>query len=304
MDTSSVRCVVGFIGLGLMGSGLARNAQEKSHPVVLLARSPETRQRLSGLTEAGAATCATASEVAACADVIVICVTGADEVEQVVFSKGGLLDGFRPGTVVVDCSTSLPESSRRIAEAIRARGGEFLDAALTGTPKEAEEGTVNLLIGGKPEVLERIRLVLNSFARNIFHCGDIGAGHTIKLIHQYVVLGNAAILAEAFTLAKKSEVDLEVLCDVIASGGANSTAFQRLRHYILEGDDSFFRFSLANALKDMRYYTRMAEGSQAASPIASCVRSAYTAANDAGYADKFVPHLMDALEGRASEKGE
>lgn len=298
MDISPRKRVVGFVGLGLMGHGLAKNALKAGHPVVLLARSVEAREKLAGLADAGAAVAATPAEVASSADVVILCVTGASEVEQVVLGPAGILDGLQPGTMVVDCSTSLPETSRRVADAIRARGGDFLDAAMTGTPKEAEEGAVNLLMGGNPAALDAVRPILRTFARNIYHCGDVGAGHTIKLIHQYVVLGNAAILAEAFSLAKQSAVDLGVLCDVIASGGANSTAFQRLRPYVLEGDDGNFRFSLGNALKDMNYYTRMVEGGTVNNAIANCVRETYAEANVAGYGPEFVPHLIDALQSR------
>ncbi|HYD60859.1 MAG TPA: NAD(P)-dependent oxidoreductase [Noviherbaspirillum sp.] len=284
---------VGFLGLGLMGHGLARNVQRAGHPVSLLVRSDEARKRVADLLDAGATSASTAHEVAASANVIVICVTGAPDVEELVLGEKGLLESVGAGMTVIDCSTSLPETSRRIATAVHARGGHFIDAALTGTPREAEEGTVNLLVGGDPEVIGRVTPLLHSFARNIYHCGAVGTGHTVKLLHQFIVLGNAAILAEAFGIAKSAGVDLQVLCDVIASGGANSTAFQRFRPYVLEGDDSLFRFSLSNANKDMRYFLRMVSESGLRSSLGKQVGVAYEAAKDAGYGDKFVPHLID-----------
>jgi 3-hydroxyisobutyrate dehydrogenase-like beta-hydroxyacid dehydrogenase len=197
--------------------------------------------------------------------------------------------------VVVDCSTSQPDSTRNLAAAIAAKGASFLDAALTGTPKHAQEGQLNLLVGGDPAVLERVRPVFELFAKNIFYCGQIGAGHTTKLLHQFVVLGNAAILAEAFACAQKTDVNLSVLCDVIDSGGANSTAFQRLRPYVLNGDDQMFRFSLGNAHKDMRYYARMTGEARTTSYLGDAVHNTYTVATNQGYAPQFIPHLIDSL---------
>ena len=295
MNTSASKMMtVGFLGLGLMGHGLARNVQRAGHPVTLLVRSDEARKRVADLMDAGATAVSTARDLAANVDVMVICVTGAPDVEELVLGENGLLESLKAGSTVIDCSTSLPETSRRIAAAVHARGGRFIDATLTGTPREAEEGTVNLLVGGDPNVIGYASPLLHSFTRNIYYCGGVGAGHAVKLLHQFIVLGNAAILAEAFGIARNAGVDLRVLCDVIASGGANSTAFQRFRPYVLEGDDSMFRFSLSNANKDMRYFLRMASESGVQSSLGMQVGVAYEAANDAGYGERFVPHLIDA----------
>jgi 3-hydroxyisobutyrate dehydrogenase-like beta-hydroxyacid dehydrogenase len=283
---------VGFIGLGMMGRGMAKHALAKGHPVVLLIRKPEDEVRCAALLAAGATACKTVADVAAAVDVLILCVTGSPQVEDVVFSAHGVLHGLKPGSVVVDCSTSQPDSSRRVAAAIEAQGGQFLDAAMTGTPKDADEGSLNLLVGGDPAVLARVRPVFTTFAKNIFYCGLVGAGHTTKLLHQFVVLGNAAILAEAFSCASKTGVNLDVLCDVIASGGANSTAFQRLRPFVQEGNDQLFRFSLANAHKDMQYYTRMSSEARSVSFLSNAVHNSYTVAGNLGYTTQFVPHLL------------
>lgn len=287
----------------MMGSALAANAQRAGQSLALLIRSQAARHRLAPFFTSGESShaghclaCDTPAEVAAQADLIVLCVTGAPEVEQVIFGDNGVLTGVRPGSVVLDCSTSLPATSRRVAAALAARGAVFLDAPMTGTPAQAEQGAVNLLVGGDIAVLDQVRSRLSAFSRNILHCGDIGAGHTLKLLHNFIVLGNAAILAEAFALAKREAVSMPTLCDVIASGGANSVAFDRLRPYVREGDDSSFRFSLANALKDMNYYSSIAAGQGA--PMAGAVQGMYRAAGEAGFGNEFVPHLLDMLMGQ------
>jgi 3-hydroxyisobutyrate dehydrogenase-like beta-hydroxyacid dehydrogenase len=292
MSNSETSLKIGFIGLGMMGRGMAKHVLYKGHPVALLLRSRENELACADLLAHGAQSLKTAAEVAATADVIIICVTGSPQVEEVVFGDSGILQTLKPGCVVVDCSTSLPDSTRRVAEAIATKKAKFLDAAMTGTPKHADEGELNLLVGGDQEVLESVRPIFDLFAKNIYYCGAVSAGHTTKLLHQFVVLGNAAILAEAFSCASKTGVNLEVLCDVIASGGANSTAFQRLRPYVIEGNDQLFRFSLANALKDMRYYARMAGEAQAVSFIGDAVHNAYTVAGNLGLKTQFVPHLL------------
>jgi 3-hydroxyisobutyrate dehydrogenase-like beta-hydroxyacid dehydrogenase len=286
---------IGFIGLGMMGRGMAGHVLAKGYGAGLLVRSKEGAARCADLTAAGARSLATSAEVAAMADVLIICVTGSPEVEEVVLGQHGVLEGIKPGCVVVDCSTSQPDSTRQLAAAVAAKGALFLDAALTGTPKHAEEGQLNLLVGGDPAVLERVRPVFACFAKNIFYCGAVGAGHTTKLLHQFVVLGNAAILAEAFSCASKTGVDLAVLCDVIDSGGANSTAFQRLRPYVLEGNDQMFRFSIGNAHKDMRYYARMTGEAKVVSYLGDAVHNTYTVASNQGYTPQFIPHLINSL---------
>lgn len=295
MNDPQTKLNIGFIGLGMMGRGMARHVLANGHTVGLLVRSKDGEVRCADLLAAGAQSLTTSAAVAAMADVLIICVTGSPEVEEVVLGEHGVLEGVKPGCVVVDCSTSQPDSTRHLAAAIAAKGALFLDAALTGTPKHAEDGQLNLLVGGDKPVLERVRPVFELFAKNIFYCGEVGAGHSTKLLHQFVVLGNAAILAEAFSCARKTGADLAVLCDVIDSGGANSTAFQRLRPYVLEGNDQMFRFSIGNAHKDMRYYARMTGEARAVSYLGDAVHNTYTVATNQGYAPQFIPHLINSL---------
>jgi 3-hydroxyisobutyrate dehydrogenase-like beta-hydroxyacid dehydrogenase len=278
-----------------MGHGLAKHVLRAGHPVHLLLHDARDRERCRDLVEAGAAAFERCDALAADCDIVITCVTASAQVEEVVLGEHGVLQTLPAGGIIVDCSTAQPESTWRVAAAVAARGCRFIDAAMTGTPVNAEEGTLNLLVGGDAATLEAVRPVLTCFARNIYSCGEIGAGHTAKLLHQFVVLGNAAILAEAFSCAGKAGVNVGTLCEVIASGGANSTAFQRMRPFYEGGDDQGFRFSLANALKDMRYYVRMTSDSDAVSTIASAVQSSYTIAGNAGFGDRFVPHLLGSV---------
>ena len=284
---------VGFIGAGMMGRGLLQRALAAGHPVSVLVRHDRDRAALADLLGQGVRAAASPAGLAAACDVVVLCVTGAPQVEAIVFGPDGLVAGARAGLRVLDCSTSLPGTTRTCAQALAERGARFNDAAMTGTPPDAAAGTLNLLLGGSDDDLLPLEPLLRQWARNLYRCGGIGAGHSVKLLHQFVVLSNAAVLSEAYGLALRTGVDTRVLGDVIASGGANSTAFQRLRGYVEEGRDDGFRFTLANALKDMQYHAKMADAAGVDRAISLAALSVYIKVNEQGLAQAFVPHLLD-----------
>jgi 3-hydroxyisobutyrate dehydrogenase-like beta-hydroxyacid dehydrogenase len=196
----------------------------------------------------------------------------------VLSGDGGVLQGLRPGTVVIDCSTAIPSSTVRMAQAVQAAGGRFLDTPMTRTPKEAAEGRLNLLVGGDAALLEECRPVLACFAENILHAGPIGAGHSMKLLHNFVSLGTVALIAEAAACAGEHGVAPEVFVDILAKGGGGGVALERLRPYLLAKDTSSLRFSLANARKDLDYYTTMAGDAGAARDIAQAVLGTFEGA--------------------------
>lgn len=281
-----------------MGQALAANAQRAGHSISLLVRPGKQRDTeiSSALMGKHPSVAHTPADLIDMVDIVVICVTGTPQVEETIFSEHGLLSRSVTGRTIIDCSTSMPDSSIKIAAALRAAGGEFIDAAMTGTPRDAEAGQINLLLGGQPETLAKLEPLMRCWAKNLYHCGDTGAGHSVKLLHQFMVLSNAAIVAEGFSMARKNGINLNVLGDVIASGGANSTAFQRLRHYVEDGNDEMFRFSLTNALKDMRYYTAMGDATNCNDALGKAVLANYLYANELGLGSKFVPHLLDAAD--------
>ncbi|MFP5475730.1 MAG: NAD(P)-dependent oxidoreductase, partial [Gammaproteobacteria bacterium] len=195
---------LGMIGIGLMGHGIATNLVKHGHQLTVLEHPGN--QPLDALLAAGARTAATPAALVADADYVILCVTGSPQVEAVLVGDGGLLKAIKPGTVIIDCSTSIPDSTLRMAKAVQQAGGRFLDAPMTRTPKEAAEGRLNLLVGGDAALLEECRPLLRCFAENIMHAGGIGAGHSMKLLHNYVSLGMVALLAEAAACARRSGV--------------------------------------------------------------------------------------------------
>ena len=287
---------IGLVGVGLMGHGIATNIVKHGHPLSVLEHPGN--QPLDTLKAAGVKTFGTASELAAAVDVVILCVTGTPQVEAVLLGDTGVLKGLRPGTVVIDCSTALPDSTERLAKIVADAGGRFMDAAMTRTPKEAAEGRLNLLVGGDTELFRDCRPLLACFAENITHAGPVGAGHRMKLLHNYVSLGSVALIAEAAACAERAGVDPEVFVDVLVKGGGGGTALERLRPFLLNKDPSGLRFAMSNAQKDLGYYTARAEASHSARSFADCVRQTFDAAVQAGNGDALLPELVAVLAKR------
>lgn len=285
---------IGLIGVGLMGHGIARNILQHGFPLTYL-RHPGN-QPDADLMALGATAVDELGAVPANSDVILLCVTGSAEVEGIVLGDNGLQEQLEPKHIVIDCSTIQPQSAHRVAASLAARGVRYLDAPMTRTPREAEAGRLNLMVGGDADLLEQTRPILQSFAENIYHAGPTGAGHTLKLLHNYVSLGNCALLAEAVVCARRSGVDENVFIDVLASGGGGSTALGRLSPYILEGDQGGFLFSIANCRKDLSYYAGMADELKLTSIVAHAVGELFTLAEDMGAGAQPLPHLIDLLQ--------
>lgn len=287
---------IGLVGVGLMGHGIASSIVRHGHPLSVLEHPGN--QPLDALKAAGVKTFATASELAAAVDVVILCVTGTPQVEAVLLGDTGVLKGLQPGTIIIDCSTALPDSTERLARIVADAGGRFLDAAMTRTPKEAAEGRLNLLVGGDAELFRDCRPLLACIAENITHAGPVGAGHRMKLLHNFVSLGSVALIAEAAACAERAGVDPEVFVDVLVKGGGGGTALERLRPFLLNKDPSGLRFAMSNAQKDLGYYTAMAEASQSARTIAEGVRQTFDGAVQAGNGDALLPELVAVLAKR------
>lgn len=284
---------IGMIGIGMMGHGIASNIVKHGHPLAFLEHPGN--QPVDALVAAGARPMPSIAALAAESDVVILCVTGSPEVESVLFQAGGLLESLRPGTLIVDCSTAIPSSTLKIADAVAKAGGRFIDAPMTRTPKEAAEGRLNLLVGGEAALFAEIRPLLACFAENIVHAGPVGAGHRMKLLHNYVSLGFSAVLAEAAACAQRANVDPHVFMEVLAKGGGGGVVLERLRPYIESKEIAAFRFSISNALKDIGYYTTMAGEMGASMATAQGIRQTLEGAVAAGLGGAAVPELIDLL---------
>lgn len=281
---------IGFVGLGLMGHGMAKNIVEKGYPLAVLAH--RNRKPIEDLVSRGAREAATAADLAADATVVVLCLTGSPQVESVV---AAMRPSLKPGSVVIDCSTSDPVSTARIAEQLAAAGVAFVDAPLSRTPKEAWAGTLDTMVGAEPDVFARIRPVLDTFAGKVVHIGGVGDGHRMKLLNNFLSLGYATIYAEALTLAGKVGITPERFDSVIRGGRMDCGFYQTFMGYALDGDREAHRFTLSNAYKDLRYLESMANAATVATPLASAAKNSFALALGTGGAgpEDYVPHLVD-----------
>jgi 3-hydroxyisobutyrate dehydrogenase-like beta-hydroxyacid dehydrogenase len=287
---------IGMIGIGMMGHGIASNLVKHGHALSVLAHAGN--QPMDDLLQQGVNTFNTPKDLAAHSDVIILCVTGTPQVEAVLMGETGVLKGMRPNTIVIDCSTAMPASTEKIAQAVAAQGGLFMDAPMTRTPKEAAEGRLNLLVGADAALFETCRPILACFAENIVHVGPVGSGHRMKLLHNYVSLGSVALLAEAAACAQVGGVNAQTFVDVLAMGGGWGAPLERLKPFLLNRDNTGLRFTVANALKDLTYYNDMAEHMQAEHVVASAIQTTLKAACDEGQGALLMPDMVDVIAQR------
>ena len=289
----SAKPQVGIIGVGLMGHGIAANIQKHGYDLSFLAHPGN--QPVADLLAKGATARATGADLAAHSDIVILCVTGTPQVEDVLFRADGVLAGLKAGTIVIDCSTAIPDSTRMVAARVAKAGGRFLDAAMTRTPKEAASGRLNLIVGAPDALLAEVLPLLKCFAENIAHAGPVGAGHQMKLLHNFVALGFAAVLAEAAAAARRAGVPAPLFVDVLGKGGGGGVILERMKGFMLADDSSAFTFTISNALKDLTYYTAMTQSLDASSGIALAARAVYAAAVDQGHEAQAIPDLIGIL---------
>jgi 3-hydroxyisobutyrate dehydrogenase-like beta-hydroxyacid dehydrogenase len=282
---------IGFIGAsGLMGHGMAKHLLLKGHALTLSVNRNATR--VADLIAAGATQAPSPADVARASELLFICVTGSPQVEAVMEQ---VLPAAASGLVVIDCSTSEPESTARLRERAAARGVTFVDAPLARTPVQAEEGRLNVMVGAERAVFERVEPVLRCFAENVIHVGGPGAGHVIKLLNNFIAQSICTATAEAFAVGAKAGIDPKKLVELVSVGAVNNGLFQAMAK-ALHGDLAGLLFELDNARKDVRYYTHLAESVAAPSLVGEAVHQALTLASALGHGRKYVPSLIEAQE--------
>ena len=206
---------VGVIGLGVMGTPMARNLLKSGHEVTVFARRADA---MAPLAAAGARTSASPAEAAAVSDVTITMVLDTRAVESVVLGPGGIIEGARSGSIVVDHSTIEPEGARRVAATLQSRGIEMLDAPVSGGAVVAEAGTLSIMVGGDEAALERVRPILACYGKTIVHIGPSGAGQVAKACNQICTIVNTLGAAEAMLLAERAGVDPAKVKDVLMTG--------------------------------------------------------------------------------------
>ncbi|HEX4766537.1 MAG TPA: NAD(P)-dependent oxidoreductase [Lichenihabitans sp.] len=283
---------IGFIGLGLMGHGMAKNIVEKGWPLTVLGH--RKREAIEDLKGRGASEATSPRELAQACDVVLLCVTGSSQVEEVIGGENGLAAAGKP-LLVIDCSTSDPASTTRLAAMLTRNGMTLIDAPLSRTPKDAWEGSLDVMVGGDDDAVARARPILEAFAGRVVPTGPVGTGHTMKLLNNFLSMGYAALYAEALAVGAKAGLAPKVFDSVIRNGRMDCPFYQTFFKYVIERDRNAHRFTIANAHKDVTYLAGFAQALGIANPVGAAVRNSFALAIGTGHGEDYVPMLSDII---------
>lgn len=283
---------IGFIGLGIMGQPMAGNILQAGYPLTVynrtLAKTEELASRGAGVAESPA-------QVATASEIIITIVSDSPDVEAVVAGPKGILEGIRPGSLMVDMSTISPEVERSLDEKLRARECTLLDAPVSGGDVGAKKGTLAIMVGGEREAFERARPLLEVMGQSITHCGPVGCGQLTKLCNQILVSGNLLAVSEALAFARKSGLDTGIMVDAVKGGAAGSWQLSNLAPRIV-GRDFSPGFMVDLVQKDLRIILAMAESVGATLPATALVHQLFRSSQVQGDGSQGTQSLAKVLE--------
>ncbi|ARE42069.1 D-beta-hydroxybutyrate dehydrogenase [Rhodovulum sp. P5] len=285
--------VMGFIGVGYMGHGMAKNILQGGYPLWI--KGNRNRDPVESLKGMGAQEAATNREMAEKCDIIHLCLPNSPAVEAAVRGQDGILAGARPGLIVIDTTTADPASTMALADQMAAEGVTLVDAPLGRTPKEAEAGTLDAMVGADDATFDKIKPVIDCWAGNITHVGGVGAGHKMKLLMNMIAMSYAAVYAEATVLGAKVGISPQTVRQVIGSSRLSNGFFETFMRYTVDRDPDAHKFTIANASKDVRYANAMAADAGVLSLMASAARQYYAHVEAIGAGGDFVPMLGDHM---------
>lgn len=291
--SDTTKPAIGFIGLGLMGSAMVERLQSLGYAVTVMAH--RKREAVEAAVARGATEVKTPKDLAAASDIVMLCVDTSASVEANVFGEQGVLAGLKPGATLIDFGTSLPGSTQRIGAMVAELGSFMLDAPLGRTPAHGLEGKLNIMAAGDKAVFDRMKPVFDDLGENVFHVGPLGAGNTLKLINNFFAMTTAVAMSEAFAMADKAGLDRATLYSVMSAGPLRSGMMDFVTANAIDGKKDMLAFSIANARKDVGYYTMMADELDVPSMISPATKQALGLAKASGWGDRFVPEMVDFL---------
>ncbi len=286
---------VGFIGLGIMGRGMARNILKAGFPLRVWNR---TASRMDELVAEGAGPASSPGDLAFHSDIIITCVSDTPDVEQVLLGEGGVIHGARPGSLVIDMSTISPQATQRIAAQLAERHIHMLDAPVSGGSEGAARGTLSIMVGGDVTQFERALPVFQAMGTTITHLGPIGAGQTTKLVNQILVVGHALAMSEALLFAQAGGVDLRKALEAVSGGAAGSWMLSNRGPQILARD---WRpgFTIDLQQKDLRLVLQEADRLGVPLPGTALIHQLYRTLQARGLGHEGNHALIKALENLA-----
>ncbi len=282
--------VIGFIGLGLMGGNMVENLQKRGFTVNVMDLNKEAVAAV--LARGNASEASSAKELAEKSDIIQLCVTTSEVVESLVYGENGILAGIKAGSVLIDFGTSIPSSTQKIGADLAKKGAGMIDAPLGRTPAHAKDGLLNIMAAGDKVTFDKYEPVLKEQGENVFYLGQLGAGHTTKLINNFMGMTTVCAMSQAFAAAEMAGVDRAQLYDIMSSGPSNSPFMKFCKNYAVDGV-SDLGFSINNANKDLRYFRQMMSDLGSGSFIADGTSASLSAAVDRGMGHGNVPEIFD-----------
>ena len=283
---------VGFVGLGIMGRGMARNLLQAGFELRVWNR---TRSRMDELVAAAAVAADSPAELASQCDIIIVCVSDTPDVQAVILGENGIIHGAQSGALVIDTSTISPRATREIAERLAQHGVHMLDAPISGGSEGAAKGTLSIMVGGESAQMERAMPVFSAMGEKITHVGGTGAGQMVKLVNQILVVGNALAMCEALVFAQAGGLDLEKTLAAVSDGAAGSWMLTMRGPQILERDWSP-GFTIDLQQKDVRLALVAADELGVPVPITSMAFHYYRALQAQGLGGDGNHALIKAME--------
>ncbi|MBJ3761482.1 NAD(P)-dependent oxidoreductase [Maribius pontilimi] len=282
---------IGFIGVGYMGHGMAKNILKGGYPLQI--KGNRNREPIDDLVSQGATEAASPRAMAEACDIIHICLSNSPQVEDVIRGDDGIVSSGKRGLIVVDCTTADPNSTDALAAELAEAGMTFCDAPLGRTPKEAEEGTLDAMVGCDDETFRTLRPIIECWAGTINHVGPTGSAHRMKLIMNFIALGYGALFAEALSLGAAAGVSPQTIRKVIGESRMSNGFFDTFMRYAVDRDPEAHKFTITNALKDVTYVASMAQGAGVMNPIGAASRNYYAHVGAIGKGGDYVPMLAD-----------
>jgi 3-hydroxyisobutyrate dehydrogenase len=286
---------VGFVGLGIMGQGMAHNLLKAGFPLTVWNR---TASKMEPLVAAGAVAGRDPTDVAAQSDIVVVCVSDTPDVEAVILGEQGIVQGAKAGSLVIDCSTISPLATRTLAAALAEKGVAMLDAPVSGGSEGAAKGTLSIMVGGEAADFERAQPIFQAIGKKITHVGPIGAGQTVKLVNQILVVGNCLAMSEALLFAQAGGVDLAKTLEAVSAGAAGSWMLSNRGPQIIERD---WRpgFTIDLQQKDVRLVLGAADAMGIPLPGTALIFQLYRTLQSRGLGGEGNHALVKALENLA-----
>ena len=283
---------IGFVGLGLMGVRMAENLLKKGFPLSVWNRTPG---KAAALVVAGAREAKTPFDLAEHSDVVVACVSDPAAVEALVFGPHGLVGAARPGFRYLECSTVDPGTTKRVAAALRERGGDLLEAPMTGSKNGAAQGTLLFMTGGTPAVHEELLPVMMAMGSKVIHCGDVGAGSTVKLIGNTFISFMLEGLCEGLVVGRKAGLSVEKILEVVQASGFASP-YYAFKGQAIAKRDFDQHFSIDLLVKDQTLMLAEASTLKTSMPGLAAIREVCQSARGQGLGQEDIGAVVKALE--------